>query len=112
MPDTPPYLKRRMAHIFQPDGRALIVALDHTRSGPAPGLEQPGETIARVAAGGADAILTTYGIARHFWHRLGNRGLIVGTDAVELKVFPGNPQETRLPELNMLATICAGWGMP
>jgi DhnA family fructose-bisphosphate aldolase class Ia len=126
-----PYLKRRMAHIFQPDGRALIVALDHTRSGPAPGLERPGETIARVVAGGADAILTTYGIARHFWHRLGNRGLIVGTDgmrpvtehavldalrlgadAVELKVFPGNPQETRLPELNHLAAVCAEWGMP
>jgi class I fructose-bisphosphate aldolase/fructose-bisphosphate aldolase/2-amino-3,7-dideoxy-D-threo-hept-6-ulosonate synthase len=126
-----PYLKRRMTHIFRPDGRALIVALDHARSGPTPGLERPGETIAQVVAGGADAIMTTFGVARSFWHQLGGRGLIfatdglrpvteqvvldavrLGADAVELKVFPGNPEETRLPELNRLALTCSEWGMP
>ena len=34
--------------------------------GPKKGLEKPNETIEKVIAGGADAILTSYGIARKF----------------------------------------------
>ena len=58
---------RRLNRIFQPDGRTLIVAFDHAMVvGPAKGLEQPGRTLAGIIAGGADAILTTYGVASRF----------------------------------------------
>jgi DhnA family fructose-bisphosphate aldolase class Ia len=125
------YGKRRMHHIFAADGRAVVVAMDGARNGPARGLERPLEAVARVVAGGADAIMTTFGMARAVAGVLGHTGLILaldsegpiadygveealrfGADAVELKVFPGNPQETKLADLRRLAAGCAAWGMP
>src|ERR671933_451999 len=103
--------KRRLHHIFAPDGRAVVVA--------------------KVAAGGADAILTSPGMAQETADALGGRGLIVGldaeddssdygveyaiqlgADAVELKVFPGNPTETKMGYLRRLAAKCAAWNLP
>jgi DhnA family fructose-bisphosphate aldolase class Ia len=56
-----------MRRIFRNDGRTLIVAMDHGLiDGPCPGLERPAETIAKVTAGGADAVLTSYGAAQSF----------------------------------------------
>lgn len=123
--------KRRMHHIFARDGRAVIVAMDHARGGVARGLERAPEAVAKVVAGGVDAILTTYGMARAVAGVLGGTGLIMaldsegpiadygveqalrfGADAVELKVFPGNPQESKLADLRRLAARCAEWGMP
>jgi DhnA family fructose-bisphosphate aldolase class Ia len=128
---APTWAKRRMHHIFARDGRALIVAMDGARDGPTPGLEQPAEAVARVVAGGADAIMTTIGMARAVAGALGGTGLLLaldsegpiadygveqalrfGADAVELKVFPNNPQETKLADLRRLAARCAEWGMP
>ncbi len=72
---------RRMNRIFKKDGRALIVALDHgLLDGPCYGLEDPAETIAKIAAGGADAVLTSYGIARRFARELAPLGLILRGD--------------------------------
>jgi len=72
---------RRMNRIFQPDGKALIVALDHgLLDGPCPGMENPAETIAKIVAGGADAVLTSYGIARRFARELAPLGLILRGD--------------------------------
>lgn len=126
-----PWPKRRMHHIFAPDGRAVIVAMDHARSGPVGGLEHAADAVSRVVAGGADAILMTYGMARAVAGVLGATGLIMaldsedeiadygvehavrfGADAVELKVFPGNPRETKLADLRRLAARCSEWGMP
>jgi len=95
------------------------------------GLEQAAEAVAKVVAGGADAILTTFGMARAVADTLGGTGLILaldsegpiadygveqavryGADAVELKVFPGNPQESKLADLRRLAARCEEWGMP
>lgn len=74
-------ITRRMNRIFQPDGRALIVALDHgLLDGPCPGLENPTETIAKIVAGGADAVLTSYGIAHRFAKELAPLGLILRGD--------------------------------
>lgn len=128
---APQWAKRRMHRIFAPDGRAVVVAMDGARRGPARGLERPVEAVARVVTGGADAILTTPGMARAVADVLGGAGLIVGldsegpfedvgvafalrlgADAVELKVFPGNPQETKLPELRRLVARCAEWNLP
>ena len=125
------WVKRRMHHIFARDGRAVVVAMDGARDGPAPGLERPADAVARVVAGGVDAIMTTFGMARAIADILGGTGLILaldsegpiadygveqalrfGADAVELKVFPGNPNETKLADLRRLAARCTEWGMP
>jgi hypothetical protein len=50
------------------------------RSEAASGLERPGEVINQVADSGADAIITTYGIARAFGVELARLGLIMRTD--------------------------------
>jgi class I fructose-bisphosphate aldolase/fructose-bisphosphate aldolase/2-amino-3,7-dideoxy-D-threo-hept-6-ulosonate synthase len=129
--ESPRYAKRRMSHIFKPDGRALVVAMDGARHGPAKGLRDPRAAVRAVVAGGADAILTTFGMARATLDVLGGRGLILGldsddpiadygvenalrlgADAVELKVFPGNPADTKLADLRRLAAKCFEWGMP
>jgi DhnA family fructose-bisphosphate aldolase class Ia len=83
-------ITRRLNHIFRPDGRAVIVALDHGLiDGPCPGFERPAETIAAVVAGGADAILTSYGIARRFAAELSEVGLIVRSDGASTNL--GDP---------------------
>ncbi len=125
------WAKRRLGHIFAPDGRAVVVAMDGARMGAGRGLENAPEAVAKVVEGGVDAILTTYGMARAVAGALGGVGLIMaldsegpiadygveqalrfGADAVELKVFPGNAQETKLADLRRLAARCAEWGMP
>lgn len=123
--------KRRLHHVFGQDGKAVAVAMDGSRRGPAPGLEDPARIVGQVAAGGADAILTTIGFARAAQAALGGTGLILaldsegpiadygveqavrfGADAVELKVFPGNPDNSKLADLRRLAARCDEWGMP
>lgn len=71
---------RRMNRILARDGKALIVAMDHAAISGPNGLERPGEVIRQVIAGGADAILTSYGVARNFGKELAPVGLIVRTD--------------------------------
>ncbi len=132
---------RRLYRIFRPDGRALIVAMDHALlDGPCPGLEDPGQTIARVIAGGADAILTSYGIARRFAKELAPVGLILrldggatslnpgsspgallyqvetalrlGADAVAVSAFPGSPaEEASLIYLAHTIEAAHAWGL-
>ena len=133
---------RSLHHIFQADGKALIVAMDHgLLDGPKKGLEDPGETIAKVLAGGADAILTSYGIARRFARELAACGLIiradggatslskapgpgalmidveqalsVDADALAVSAFPGSPQE-EMSLKNPAGAIASAraWGLP
>lgn len=128
---APRWPKRRQHHVFARDGRAVVVAMDGARNGPSRGLEQAADAVTRVVAGGVDAILTTFGMARAVADVLGGTGLILaldsegpiadygveqavrfGADAVELKVFPGNPQESKLADLRRLAARCEEWGMP
>ncbi|MBO0702862.1 MAG: fructose-bisphosphate aldolase, partial [Candidatus Dormibacteraeota bacterium] len=123
--------KRRMHHLFASDGRAVMVAMDHSRRGVARGLERPRDVIEQVVAGGADAVMTTIGTARDAAASLGGAGLILaldsegpiadygveqavrfGADAVELKVFPGAENETKLADLRRLAARCDEWGLP
>ena len=61
--------KLRLSRIFREDGRAMIVAMDHASIfGPMAGLEKPDEVINKVIEGGADAIMTTFGVIRQFYH--------------------------------------------
>lgn len=132
---------RRINRIFRPDGRALIVAMDHGLiDGPCKGLENPAETIVKIVAGGADAVLTSYGVARRFARELAPLGLILradggatslgasdgpgalffsvesalrlGADAVAVTAFPGSPQEvSTLKNLAAMTDAAHAWGL-
>ncbi|MBS7250253.1 MAG: fructose-bisphosphate aldolase [Candidatus Freyarchaeota archaeon] len=75
--------KFRLGRIFQKDGRSLVVALDHSFTfGPMQGIEKPGETIEKVIEGGADAIMTSYGIIKEFHDLMvGRVGTILRLDS-------------------------------
>jgi len=132
----------RWNHIFREDGKTLIVAMDHPGVfGMMAGLEKPGEVIRRVRAGGADAILTTYGIVTRFAREIGDMGVIlrvdggnsalakergptqlvydvydalrIGADAVGSMGMPGSKYESEtLPYLAELIAQCAEWNVP
>jgi len=122
---------RRLKHIFRPDGRAFIVAFDHGMiDGPAQGIEQPGELLRQIAAGGADAILTTYGTAQKFAEEIEPLGLIMRLDGGGTKLgkmgpgsvfysiedalrIPGAPEEEdSLRSLAMVVGEAHAWGLP
>lgn len=134
---------RRLNRIFRPDGRVVIVALDHgLLDGPCAGFERPADTIAKVIEGGADAILTSFGIATRFARELSGVGLIlrsdgastnlgtpssgsttsffgvedalrVGADALVVSALPGSDKEDSTLE-NLARTIGQAhrWEMP
>ncbi len=132
---------RRLNRIFRPDGRALIVAFDHGMiDGPCKGMEQPAVTLQKIVAGGADAILTTYGMASRFAKEIASLGLIMridgggtklgvmgpgsqfftvedalrlGADAVGVSAFPGSAKEEEtLRTLAKIAGEAHAWGLP
>jgi len=132
----------RLHHIFRENGKALIVAMDHAALfGAMDGLERPGEVIRKVRKGGADAILTSFGISKQFVEEIGGMGLILrmdggasslapelaslrliyqvqdalrlGADAVGAMGMPGSQFEAQmLPYLSELIGQCAEWNMP
>lgn len=134
--------QHRWDRIFKKDGKALIFAMDHAAAfGNMAGMEKPGETVRKVSAGGADAILTTYGIASHFASEIGNMGIIlrmdggntklvkaagpthlvytvedalrIGADAVGCMGMPGSQFENEmLPYLSELISEAAEWNVP
>jgi DhnA family fructose-bisphosphate aldolase class Ia len=134
--------ERRLGRIFGPDGRVLIVPIDHgLMSGAIRGLERPEETLETLIASGADAILAGYGVAKKFHRFLGGAGLIlrldggpsdfgldleatdlmgtvedairIGADAVITSTWLGGPHEARAAAAAMrLAAACDAWGMP
>lgn len=70
--------------VLAADGRALIVAMDHARThGVIEGLEDPGKVINAVIEGGADGIMTTYGVMKKY------RNLIAGRVPVALRLDGG-----------------------
>jgi len=75
----------RLGRIFQSDGNSLIVPIDHGMGdGPIRGIEKPEETLVKIITGGADAVLTTFGIAAQFHHILKGRvGVILRLDSGE-----------------------------
>jgi DhnA family fructose-bisphosphate aldolase class Ia len=51
--------------------KALVVAMDHARTlGVVPGLEDPGAVLERVLNAGADGVMTSYGVVKHYHSRL------------------------------------------
>jgi DhnA family fructose-bisphosphate aldolase class Ia len=134
--------QRRLRRIFGEDGCAVIVAMDHGGYfGTQPGLEQPREVMRQVIAGGADAMMTTVGLAQHFGDelaatplllrvdggvsKLGTRAwrggqifqaetaLRLGADGVVAMGFPGAENENKnLQALAQLSEQCLDWGLP
>ena len=132
---------RRLHQIFRPDGRALIVAFDHgMMDGPAKGMVKPAKTLQKIVAGGADAILTSYGMAATFAQEIASLGLILrldgggtklgtmgpgsqfyaiedalrlGANAVAVSAFPGSPkEEDTLRTLAKVVSEAHAWGLP
>jgi DhnA family fructose-bisphosphate aldolase class Ia len=133
---------RRMRRLMREDGRAVVIAMDHGAFfGVQGGLERPGEVIQQVVAGGADAIMATFGLAHQFAReltpvglllrvdggvsRLGQRAwrgrlifdveaaLRLGADGVVAMGFPGSENENNnLKDLAELSSQCAQWGLP
>ncbi|MBZ0278388.1 MAG: fructose-bisphosphate aldolase [Anaerolineae bacterium] len=133
----------RMNHIFAPDKRAVVIAMDHGLPGMTPlgELKTPGQLLQQIRKGGADAILTTPGIAARFAADIGKLGLIIrldggattlstsfgamqliasvedalrlGADAVAVMGFCGTPDESdSLRTLGQVATECRTLGVP
>jgi DhnA family fructose-bisphosphate aldolase class Ia len=121
----------RMRRLFGADGRMLLVAMDHAGfMGPARGLDLP--TMAAVVRAGADAVMTTYGTARHASQQsdvLGQAALVISLDinAVEpeeqvlnamrlgadsVKVLAGSADRAQWTALQRYALVCERWGMP
>jgi fructose-bisphosphate aldolase, class I len=83
---------RRLNHIFDTDGRALIVAMEHAAIfGPGKGTENPAETIQQVVAGGANAVMASFGIIRQFVKELAPVGVILRSDGAPTILGPDVP---------------------
>jgi DhnA family fructose-bisphosphate aldolase class Ia len=107
----------RLNKIFREDGRVVIFAMDHAGAfGLMPGLEKPGEVVAKVRAGGADAILTTYGICRNFADQIGDMSIVMRLDGgtSKLSPVPGAGQAVyKVPDaLRLGAEAVCVMGMP
>src|SRR5207248_2459905 len=109
----------------------LLVAMDHAGfMGPVPGLDL--ETMAKVVAAGADAVMTTYGTARRASQQpgmLGQAALVVSLDihAVEpeeqvlnalrlgadsVKVLAASGDRAQWTALQRYALVAERWGIP
>src|SRR5436309_5974720 len=74
-------IARRLNRIVARDGRTLVFAYDHGNDGAHhAGMANPEVTLREAVAAGADAILTTVGIARRFTAQLERVGLILNMD--------------------------------
>ncbi len=132
---------RRMKNLFRADGKTVILPIDHGAAlDVLPALQDPAKIIGRCFEAGADAVLTTFGIARTYEKALEGRGLILrmdggnsqlgsgsgdallysletalkmGADAVACMGFLGTDNEKiTLKNLATLGERCRDWGMP
>ncbi len=131
---------RRMQRIFRPNGRSLIVAMDHgSYMNVLPQAADPGKILDDIRDAGADAVLTTAGIAATFQDRFGSMALILridgsgsmldsgarfeqrytiedalrlGADAVAAMGFPGEGDGSTLHNVGRIASQCTAWNMP
>jgi DhnA family fructose-bisphosphate aldolase class Ia len=121
-----------MRRIFRPDGRTLIVAMDHAGyMGPVPGLIDPIATVSAVVAGGADAVMTTLGSAKRVIDSLDGRGLVLsvdlhapdpvavvenaialGADSLKTLAYWGVDDPIGMRNLGRYGVLCDRWGLP
>ena len=119
----------RMNHIFGTDGKTFILAMDHgSNFNVLPAMKDAKTLIRELAAAGADAFLSTIGMAENFAggvsflgdHRApmqivatAEDALRLGADSVITMSFPGSVHEAEV--LSNLARVCLDchkWGLP
>ena len=132
----------RMNHIFNTDGKTFIMAMDHAANfNTLPALQDPKKLVREIAAAGADAFLSTVGMAEYLTDSFLGKGIIVradggvsflgdkskpmqitvnaedivrmGADAVITMSFPGSKFENDV--LSNLTKVCMDmhrWGVP
>jgi DhnA family fructose-bisphosphate aldolase class Ia len=121
----------RWRRLFGPDGRLLLVAMDHAGfMGPLPGLDL--STMKIVVAAGVDAVMTTYGTARRAAAQadvLGQAALVISLDvraaepseqvenalrlgADSVKVLASSGDRAQWLALERYALVCERWGLP
>lgn len=133
---------QRMHHVFQPDGKSFIMAMDHgSNFSVLPAMKNPGKLIREIAAAGADAFLSTIGMADKYQDEFLGKGIILrmeggvsflgdhskpmqivasaedalrlGADAVITMSFPGSKFENEiLSNMARVALECHKWGLP
>lgn len=133
---------QRMNHIFQPDGKTFILAMDHGANFKVlPAMKDSRKLISETAAAGADAFLATVGMADKFQEAFLGKGIILridggvsclskpskamqiiataedalrlGADAVITMSFPGSTFENEvLSNLSRVSLDCHSWGLP
>lgn len=125
-------MKRRMHRLLRPDGRILIVAMDHTSfmEEPVAGLVDYAGTVRKVVPAGADAFLSPIGSIQNnadafgpaavvasvptedpFLETAVERALLVGADAVKCMVYPFSGDATVVRAMR-LAADAAKAGLP
>lgn len=132
----------RMNHIIQPDGKTFILAMDHAANfNTLPALADPKKLVKEIAAAGADAFLSTVGMAEFLTDSFLGKGIIVrvdggvsflgdkskpmqitvtaediarmGADSVITMSFPGSKFENDvLSNLTRVCMDCHRWGIP
>ena len=71
----------RLNNIFRADGKTVIIAMDHGMGMPVnPALNDTESKLRAIVKGGADALLTTIGIAKKYNDVIGGMGLIMRCD--------------------------------
>src|SRR5438874_4589777 len=101
-------LGRRFHRLFGADGRSVVIAMDHSiTDGALAGFEDPEKVLEQVIAGGADAILTSVGIARHFSKLLKDVGLLIRCDGATSPLLE-RPRELVISIDNVLSTGADG----
>jgi len=69
-----------LSQFFQPDGRTVILPIDHGIAVPTPGLEHPGDLIADLSPF-VDGFVVNFGLAQRFHDALADKGICLRTDA-------------------------------
>lgn len=132
---------KRNHRIFREDGKTVIVAMDHGLGlKVTPDLNNTGEVLKKIVAGGADAVLITYGIACKYADILKGTGIIlrvdggysllsqggcpqllynvedamrVGADAVVCMGYPGlEDEQLTMKNITTMVTQSKTWGIP
>ena len=130
----------RLSRISNPEtGRMVLLPLDHgVLMGPMTGIEDPAQTVDRLAAGGANAVIFNAGLAHCLYPQYVNRcgaifnltniitvhndltlvasveyALRQAADAVSVQVMVGSPHERHMIQnFQRVADECSRWGMP
>ena len=75
---------KRMTRIFKPDGKTVIIAMDHGMGmNVNPALDETEATLKAIVRGGADAVLTTFGIMQKYGEILQDVAVILRADGGE-----------------------------